>query len=223
MEMNLQDLVLRSMIAFPFGIAAVILWAVGVKRFEHFFFMDYQGNSKARFKDNVIGNLFIGLGVGCLLPAFFVFQEDKLSWSFLSILPVSLCFAGIIVPIGVLGTYWRSYQVNKLWGGFLPMVRERYGYAQPEAAKQHKIDPSKIKLPRRTILTAFLLALLAFFAMYFLLSIIGWNGSALSGLVFRLFVSGLLAFGTFMTIGSASLSRRIQRMRDGEPLDDDDF
>jgi hypothetical protein len=58
--------------------------------------------------------------------------------------------------------------------------------------------------------------------MYALLSMIGWNGSILSGLLFRLFVSGLLAFGIFMTIGSAALSRRIQRMRDGELLDDDD-
>jgi hypothetical protein len=124
METNLKDLLLRSMIAFPFGVAVVILWVVGIKRFERFFFMDYQGDSKARFKDNVIGHLFIGLGIGCLLPAFFVFQEDKLSWSFLSILPVSLCLVGIIVPIGVLGAYWRSYQVNKLWAAYANCSRE---------------------------------------------------------------------------------------------------
>jgi len=220
MEMNLQDLLLRIMIAFPLGIGAVIFCVVGIKRFERFFFMDYQGNSKERFKDNFVGNLFIGLGVGCLLSAVFAYQEGTLSWS---LLPVALCFGGSVIPIGVLGAYWRSYQANKLWGGFMPIVREKYGYAQPEAGKQHKIDPSKIKIPRRTMLTAFLLALLVFFGMYFLLSIIGWNGSVLSGLLFRLFVSGLLAFGIFMTIASASLSRRIQKMRDGEPLDDDDF
>jgi len=58
--------------------------------------------------------------------------------------------------------------------------------------------------------------------MYFLLYTIGWNGSDLTGIIFGLFVSGLLALGIFMTIASASLSRRIQKMRDGEPLDDDD-
>jgi predicted membrane chloride channel (bestrophin family) len=217
--MDFQDLLLRIVIALPFGVGAVTFCVFGIKRFERFFFMDYQGNSNERFKDNLIGNLFIGLGVGCLLAAVFAYQEGKLSWS---LLPLALCFGGLVIPVGVLGAYGRSYQANKLWGGLMPIVREKYGYAQPETANQHKIDPSKIKIPRRTMLTAFLLALLVFFGMYFLLAIIGWNGSVLSGILFRLFVSGLLAFGIFMTIGSASLSRRIQKMREGEPLDDED-
>ena len=219
METDLQNLLLRIIIAFPFGVGAVIFCTIGVKRVGRFFFMDYQGNSKERFKDNLVGNVFNGLGVGCLLSAFFAFQEGQWSWG---LLPLSLCFGGLIIPIGVLGAYWRSYQANKLWDGFLPIVREKYGYAQPETTKQHRIDPSKVKLPRRTMITAFLIGLLVFFGMYFLLSTIGWNASEWTGLLFRLFVSGLLALGIFMTIASASLSRRIQRMRDGEPIDDDD-
>jgi polyferredoxin len=220
MDTDLQDLLSRIIIAFPFGVGAAVFCALGIKRTGRFFLMDYQGNSKERFRDNLVGNVFIGLGVGCLLSAYFAFQEGALSWS---LLPLALCFGGLVIPIGVLGAYWRSYQANKLWGGFMPMVRERYGYAQSEAMKQHKIDPSKVKIPRRTMITAFLLAVLVFFGMYFLLTTIGWNGSVLSGLIFRLFVSGLTALGIFMTIASASLSRRIQKMRDGEPLDDDDF
>lgn len=104
----------------------------------------------------------------------------------------------------------------------MPMVREKYGYAQPQSATQNKIDPSKLKISRRTMVTAFLIALLVFSGMYFVLFKIGWNGSVLSGLLFRLFVSGLLAFGIFMTIISTTLSRRLQNLRDGEPLDDDD-
>ena len=102
------------------------------------------------------------------------------------------------------------------------MLVRKYGFAQPEPTKQNKIDLSKIKIARRTAITAFLIALFVFFALYFLLYTIGWNGSAVSGLIFRLFVSGLTAFGIFMTITSASLSRRIQKLRDGEVLDDDD-
>ena len=219
METDLQNLLPRIIIALPFGIGAIVFCTIAVKRFGRFFIMDYQGNSRARFKDNLVGNVFMGLGVGCLLSAIFAYQEGELSWS---LLPLALCFGGLIIPIGILGAYWRSYQANKLWGGFMPIVREKYGYAQPEPIKHHKIDPSRIKIPRRTIITAFLLAFLVFFGLYFLLSTIGWNGSVLSGLIFRLFVSGLAAFGVFMTIASASLSRRIQRMRDGEPLDDDD-
>jgi hypothetical protein len=219
MEIDWQNLLSRIIIAFPFGIGAIVFCTIGVKRTGRFFLMDYQGNSKERFKDNLVGNVFNGLGIGCLLLAFFAFQEGELSWS---LLPLSLCFGGLIIPIGVLGGYWRSYQMNKLWGGFMPMAREKYGYAQSQPATQFKLDPSKIKIPRRTIFTAFLIALLVFFGMYALLDTIGWNGSVLTGLLFRLFVSGLLAFGIFMTIASASLSRRIQRMKDGELLDDDE-
>lgn len=216
MEIDLQNFLSRIILALPFGIGAVVFCTMTVKRFGRFFIMDYQGNSKERFKDNLIGNVFMGLGMGCLISAFFAYQEDELTWNSLLLL---FCLGGFVIPIGILGSYWRSYQMNKLWGGFMPLVREQYGY--PQQATQHKIDPSKIKIPRRTMLTAFLLALLAFFGMYFLLSRIGWNGSEVSGLFFRLFTSGLLALRIFMTIGSASLSRRIQKMREEEPLDDD--
>jgi len=219
METDLQNLLARIIIAFPFGIGAVVFCIIGVKRIGRFFIMDYQGNSKERFKDNLVGNVFMGLGVGCLLSAFFAYQAGELSWS---LVPLSLCFGGLTIPIGVLGAYWRSYQANKLWGGFKPIVREKYAYTQSEAPIQKKIDRSKVKIPRRTMITAFLLALLVFFGMYFLLSTVRWNGGVMSGLLFRLFVSGLTALGIFMTIVSTSLSRRIQKLRDGEPLDNDD-
>jgi len=65
---------------------------------------------------------------------------------------------------------------------------------------------------------------LVFWGLYFLLYATGWNGSEFSGFIFRLVVSGMIAFGIFMTIVSVALSRRIQKFRDGEPLSDkDDF
>jgi uncharacterized membrane protein YidH (DUF202 family) len=218
METNFQDLLTRTIIVLPFGIGTVVFFFLGIKRFSRFFMMDYQGNTKERFKDNLVGNVFMGLGIGCLMAAIFAFQEGALSWD---LLPVSLCFGGFIIPIGILGAYWRSYTSQKLWGGFMPIVREKYGYGQTEAAKQKKIDLSKLKLPRRTIITALLIALIVFFTLHFLLYTWGWNGREMSGIIFRLFVSGLTAFGIFMTIVSAALSRRIQRIRDGESLEND--
>jgi MFS family permease len=220
METNLQTLLHRIIITFPFGIGTVAFFVIGLKLFSRFFTMDYQGNSKERIKYNLIGNVFMGLGAGCLIAAIFAFQLGALSWG---LIPLSLCFGAFIIPIGVLGAHWHFYMTNKLWGGFMPIVREKYGYAQQEeSTKQNKIDPSKIKIPRSMTITAFLIALLVFFGMYFLLAMIGWNGSPLLGLMFKLFVSGLMAFGIFMTIASAALSRRIQKLRNGEPLDDDD-
>jgi hypothetical protein len=218
METDFQTLLPRIIIALPFGIGTVAFLAIGMKRINRFFMMDYRGKSKERFKDNLIGNVFISLSIGCFLSAFFSFQEGGFKWG---LLLLSLCFGAFILPIGVLGVYWRSYITNKLWGGFMPIVREIHGYAQPGSAKLNEIDPAKIKIPRRTTITALLIALLVFFGSYFLLVMIGWNGSPLSGLVFRLFVSTLVAFSMFMTIASAALSRRIQKLRNGESINDD--
>ncbi len=223
METDFQTLLPRIIVAFPIGIGAIAFFAISMKRIERFFMIDYQGNSKERFKDNLIGNVFIALSMGCLISVFFVFLAGTLSWGLILYSLIFGAFVGaFILPIGVLGAYWRSYMSNKLWGGFMPIAREYYGYAQPEPAKINKIDPSKIKIPRRTIISAFLIALLVFFGLYYFLSTIGWNGSPLSGFMFRSFISGLFAFGIFMTIISVALSRRIQKLRNGEPLDDDD-
>jgi hypothetical protein len=220
MQLDLQSLLPRIIIALPFVVGAAVFFVKTLKHLERFFFMDYQENSKERFKDNLVGNVFIALGVGFLLLAAFAFQDGKLSWS---VIASSFCIGALVIPIGVLGAYWRSYSANKLWGGFLPFVREKYGYAQGEPTKQQKIiNPSEIRLPRRVKITAISIALLIFFGLYFLLGRTGWNASVLSGLIFRLFVSGLAAIGIFITIASAALSRRIQKLRDGEPLDDDD-
>lgn len=196
-----------------------MLFAIGYKHFSRFFIMDYQGNSKERFKNIFTGNIFMGLGISCLLSAIFVFQEGGLSWW---LIPLSLCIGAFVIPIGILGAYWESFMASKLWGGFMPTVREKYGYAQAEIAKQNKIEPFEIKIPRRATITAILIALLVFFGFYVLLALIGWNGSPRWGLIFRLFASGLMAFGIYMTIISAAVSRRIQKLRGGKPLDDKD-
>ena len=39
---------------------------------------DYQERSKEKFKDNLIGNIYISLVAACLIPIILLFQEDKL-------------------------------------------------------------------------------------------------------------------------------------------------
>ena len=218
MEMNSQELLSKILLSFPFAISAVVLILIGYKRIERFFYMDYQENSKERFKDNFFGNVFMAFGIACLIPAYFAFLEGKFDWG---VLPISFCMGALIVPISILGSYWQSYSSNKLWGGFMPIVREKYGYAQPQSTKL-KVDLSKIKIPRRTIISAALVGFIVFLGINVYVSIIGWQGSVLSEVIFRLFISGLAGFGAFITITGAALSRRIQQVRDGEMPDGED-
>jgi hypothetical protein len=219
MDINWQDIILKIIIATPFGISAIVFFIIGFKRIERFFMVDYQGNHKEKFKDNFFGNVYMVLGVTCFGLAIIFSQEGRLYWDFLLI---PLCFGLFILPISILGAYWRSYMTNKLWGGFMPIVRKHYGYAQPDPSKQGKFDPLKIKIPRRRVIIAILAALFAFLCSFYLISLVGWNGNALSGTIFRLFLSGLVALSIFMTIISVSLSRRILKLRERETLAEGD-
>ena len=221
MEIYSSELLIRIIIAIPSGIGAVALFILGNKRFGRFYLFDYQGNSKERFKDNLICNIYNGLAIACLCLAFFSIQSEKLHWTaFLTVFLYALCAAAFYIPIGILGSYWRVYQAYKLWGGFIPTIKERYGYTQPQPIKGGKIDPSRIKLPLRTMISALLVSLIAASITYIVLHVLGWNGSPITGIIFRLGASGLMGFGIFIIIASAALSRRIQKLRNGEVLDD---
>ncbi len=211
MELNLQNILSKIIIAFPFGIGAVVFIIFGIKRFERFFLMNYQENPKEKFKDNLIGNLYIALFAVCFIPLVSLFVEDKFVWG---ILPVSLWLGILILPIGIVGAYWQSYMRNKLWGGFIPTVRENYGYAQPESTIQRTIDISKIKIPRSTMLIAFSVALLFFLGFNLLLYLLGLDFSGLSGIFYRWVIPGGMAYGIFVLITTAAMSRRIQKLKD---------
>jgi len=217
MESDFRDLLPKVLLSVPFGVGAAVLFIMAVRRFGRFFMMDYQGNSKARFKDNLVGHVYMTLGIGCIMFVVSALTEVGLSWGLLSVLVLIGVF---VIPIGVAGGYWQSYWSNRLWGGLMPIARAKSGYGQLEPAKRLMTDLSNIRLSLRTTITALLAALLVFFGLYFALYGVNWNGTALSGLMFRMFISGLGALGVFMTICSAALSSRIQRMRDGEPPED---
>jgi hypothetical protein len=219
---KISDLFPRIIISIPFGIGTIFLFVKGLKLSNRFFFRDYRGNSKERFRENLLSSLYIGLGIACLMVAFmgFLYGAQNIK-AVLGIIPFALCMGAFLVPVSILGGYWRSYQMNKLWGGFLPTVRAYYGYAQNESTTQKKIDASKIKVPRRITISAAAIALWVFFGMLYFLSKVEWNGPVWVGILVLLLFSGLSSFSVFLMIVSTSLSRRIQKLRDGEPLDDD--
>lgn len=219
---KMSDLLQRLVISIPFGIGAIFLFIKGVKLSNRFFFRDYQGNSKERFRENLLSSMYIGLGCACLMVAIFGFLSGAQDINLvLAIIPVALCSGVFLIPISILGGYWRSYQMNKLWGGFLPTIRSSFGYTQNESQTQKKIDISKIKVPRRITISAAAIALLVFFGTLYLLSKVEWNGPVWAGVLMLFLYSGLSAFVVFMMIVSTSVSRRIQMLQDGEPLDDD--
>jgi hypothetical protein len=217
MEINFQELLPGLTIAFPFGIGTIAFFLLGFKRLSHLASIEQHGNSKERFKDTLVSNIYFASGSICLLLGISLFQMKEIKWG---ILPLLLCFGIAFIPIGVIGTYWRSYLTKKVFGGFMPVVRVNYGVGQPYPAEQRKIDPAKLKIPRRTTITAALVALFVSSAVYFVLYIIGWNGSP-SFEAFKLFMSGTMGVGIFMTILIAAVSRRLQKLRNGETLDDD--
>jgi hypothetical protein len=203
-------------------IGMLFLFLKGNEYLQRFFLMDYQGNSIAKFKDSLIGSVLISSAIFCILLVLIMILTENFSWDmFFGSLPVFLCLAMLIIPISIASSYWRSYSTTKLWGGFLPIVRERQGYAQPELADKIKIDPARIKIPRKTLITAFIIAVFIFAGIFILFGFVEWSINVWLGIIIRIFVSGLTAFGIFMLIVSSSLSRRVQKLRDGETIDDE--
>lgn len=220
---NLLDFFPKLLIAILLGIGGGFSFVKGIKGYTRFLYFDYEGHPKERLKNNLLSNFYICCGSGCLLGLFMGFQfRDSGIKEIVNLLPFTFCIAAFVFPIAVLGSYWHSYQMNKMWGGFMPTLREKYGYAQPVDHKEHKIDPSKVKVSRKTTIIALAFALLVFFGMVFILSKVQWNGPVWIGILVLIVTPGLAAFSVFMTIVSTALSRKIQKLRDEDPFVDDD-
>lgn len=212
-----MDALINIVVALPFASAGLFFLNKGMKRTSAFFVTSYWGNSKQKFKDSIMGNLYLSLGISFFVVAGFS-AIGNLHWM---ILPTALCFGTLILPIGVLGLYWRKFQAEKLWDEHFPSGKLAHSNEPLEPTIQQKVDLSGVKTPRRMQLTAALSALLFFGATFYLLNQGEANISFWPGLLIKLFISFLLAFGAFMTIVSSDLSRRVQKLREGEPIDDD--
>jgi hypothetical protein len=218
MGTNYLDLLIKTIIAFPFGIGFVYLLSLSIKRFEHFDFMNYQRQSFQRFKDTLFATLYTFGAIVCLSAIYLSFQDIKL----LFILPLILCAFIPAIPICILGVYWQSYQTKKLFGGLLPIVSTKYDYPQSQPVTQRKVDLAKVKLPRRIIIPAVLIAIIAVITTYFGVNSFEWNINAIAALLIKLGMSGFMGFGIFMTIVTLAVSRRFQKLRNNNLSDSDD-
>jgi hypothetical protein len=212
MGTNYLDLILKSIIAFPFGMGFILLMSDSFKRFERFNIMGNQGHSLQRFKENLFANLYTFGAAGCLVVIIFIFLDIQS----LVFLPFLLCVFIPLLPFTVFMTYWKSYQSNELLGGFLPMASVTHGNVQFQAATQAKVEQSKVKLPRRIKITAVLVALLLVLSTFYELNSIPLKMSPIWSLLIKTGVSGLVGLGACWEIVIVATSHRIQQIRDGE-------
>lgn len=217
METTASFELINLVVALPFVASGVLLCAKGIKLMNRFFYNDYRGNSREKFKDSLTGNITFSLGLTLLLTSVATVTGVFGLW----ILPLSGCFTAFFLPIAVVGGYWQKFLAEKLWGGFIPTVRTMYGYDEQDSPPQRNVDFSKVKVPRRVIVTAAAIALFVFGSIFYLLNQTHWNIPFLVGILIQVVMSALVAFGTFMIIVSSDLSRRVQKLRMGEPLDDE--
>jgi hypothetical protein len=218
-ETGLEPFFLKTLVSLPFVIGGIGCFLVGVSMSNHFEYNDYQGDSKRKFRDILVGNIFLAGSLMFFFVAMIAYAESGYHWSSLK---WTICVLPLVLPIMIVSSFIRIYTTKQLWGGFLPTIRERYGYSQPAPAGQVKIDPAKLKLPRRIMVNAILCAILGFIAGFLLLGLLPWKWNEWGENLMRIFMSGLLAFTILMSMISAAWSRRIQRLRDGKSLEDDE-
>jgi len=222
MEVYLQDMFLRILFFVPFGLISGFLFVQGIKRSNRFQFHNYQGKNKEKFRDNLMSSLYLALALVSLLSAIFGFLTGIHDIAtFVATLPIALCIGAFIFPMMVLRSYWQSYWMNKMYGGFMPTIRAIHGYDQPDMTNQIKVDLSKVKVSRKVIVSAATIALVFFFGMAFLFPGVQGSDPAWLGILYSVFLSALGSFAIFMMIILISLSRKNQRMKNGEPEDEE--
>lgn len=222
MDISSQNLLLWLVLGVPLGIGGVLLFVKGMKKTNRFFYHDYGESKSEQFKDVLLSSVYLFCGVCCLAVvglAFIVGAEDV--GRYLFFIPAFILFGAFVIPVSILGSYWQLYLTKKMWGGFLPTIRAIQGYDQPETNNPQQVDLSKVKLPKRVIHSAVAIALVVFFGLILLVSNAQWDGPSWLGILLLILLPGLFSFGIFMAITTTSLSRRIERMRNGELVDEE--
>jgi hypothetical protein len=139
--MPFNDFLINAAFSIPFCFLAVYFFVKGISETSRFFHQDSSQNPSERLRDNILSNVYLTLGAACLAPAltaFLVGIQDFKSYLFFTLTMIVLSV--FIFPIGIAGSYFRSYQIHQLWGGLIPEVRARSDFSQSERTHQTKID-----------------------------------------------------------------------------------
>lgn len=217
MEIILSLKLINLVVAFPFVVVALLLLSNGMKLMNRFFFKDYRGDSREDLKDNILSGFYLSLSGALLIIGWLTAVGEFNLWA----LCLGPFFVAFVLPISVIGSFWKRYLARRMIGGSLVISASRYGfYEESEPPPTPVIDPSTVKVPRRVKVTAGAISLYIFGCMFYLfnqsIATIGWVGILIS-----LVISGLIAFGTFSVIIASERSHRLQKLRMGEPIDDD--
>lgn len=208
---------INLVVAFPFVVVALLLLSNGMKLTNRFFFKDYRGDPRDDLKDNILSGFYLSLSAALLIIGGLTAIGEFNLWA----LCLGPFFVTFVLPLSVIGSYWRRYLARRMIGGSLVISASRYGfYEESEPPSRQAIDPSTVKVPRRVKVTSGAISLYIFGCTFYLLNQsithIEWFGILIS-----LVISGLIAFGTFSIIIASDRSHRLQKLREGEPVDDD--
>ncbi len=218
METNFRLELINLIVALPFVVTGVLLFANAFKITTRFFYKNYRGNTGESFKDSLTSTLYIGLSITLLLIGAFVAVGEFNVW----VLVLGLVFVIFLLPIGVLGSYWQKYLTEKMFGGSLPVAGSMYVfYEEPESSIEKKMNPSQLKTPRREKITAAIIALHVFGSIFYLLNEKPWINYDWADILIKMAVCFLIAYAVNKIILSSQRTRRARKLRDGESIEDD--
>ncbi len=188
----------RLLIAIPLAVAGLLLAWKGTNHSQRFYTLDYRGDIRARFSDNLIGNCYYSLAAGFLMVICFVIFGEEVTWkTTLSILPYGFGLPILVLPLAIGGSYLGPIRTNPHGVGGMPKLLDIAAVIRGVVSTEDSTVSQPIRISPRAKRRGVLLALLAFAGIFGLTHSLDLSFGVRPGLLFQLALAAIYAAGTY--------------------------
>ncbi len=212
----------RLLIAIPLVMAGLLLAWKGTNHSQRFYRLDYRGDIRARFSDNLIGHCYYSLAAGFLIAICFVIFAAEVTWmTTLSILPYGFGLPILVLPLAIGGSYLGPIRTNPHGMGGIPKLLDIADVIRGVVSTEDSTVSQPIRISPEVKPQGVLLALLAFAGIFGLTHGLDLSFGVRPGLLFQLALAAIYTAGMYWLTILISRAEELRRMENNEPANDE--
>ena len=210
----------RLLVAIPLAMAGLLLAWKGTNHNQRFYTLDYRGDIRARFSDNLIGNCYYSLAAGFLMVICFVIFGEEVTWkTTLSILPYSFGLPILVLPLAIAGSYLGPIRTNPHGAGGMPNLLDIASVIRGVTWPDNSAVSQPIRISPSARHRGMLLALLVFAGIFSLTNMLDLSFGVRPGRLFQLALAAIYAAGTYFLVILIRRAEQLRRMENEESSD----
>jgi hypothetical protein len=211
----------RLLVAIPLALAGLLLAWKGTNHSQRFYRLDYRGDFRARFSDNLIGYCYYSLAAGFLIAICFVIYGEEVTWkTTLSILPYSFGLPILVLPLAIVGSYLGPIRTNPHGVGGMPKLLDIASVIRGVTWPDNSAVSQPIRISPSEQCRGMLQALLVFAGIFGLTYVLDLSFGVRPGLLFQLALAVIYAAGVYGLTILISRAEVLRRMENDEPAGD---